>query len=163
MELRRLKKSDYKTLAEQANNPKIAENLTDMFPHPYTEEDAKKFLEESADNSEYRAITYENKFAGVISATKGGKNEEHEAGLGYWLGEEFWGKGIMTKAVSEFVDEYLKENPDIIRLQAKVYPHNLGSARVLEKTGFKYEGTRRTGTKQRGRYLDELVYSYIRN
>lgn len=162
MELRTLVESDYEELAKQANNWNIAENLTDMFPHPYTEDDAKNFLKDAAGNPEFRAITYEGRFAGVISATKGGKNEDHEAGLGYWLGEEFWGKGLMSKAVSNFVDEYLTENPDIMRLQAKVYPHNPGSARVLEKNGFQYEGTRRFGTKQRGRYLDEWVYSYIR-
>lgn len=118
IELRKLQKIDYKELAKQANNKKIAYNLADSFPNPYGEEDAKKFLEESADNQEYRAIIYKNKFAGVISAIKDRKKEDHEAGLGYWLGEEFWGNGIMTKAVAIFLDEYLKQNPGVLRLEA---------------------------------------------
>jgi RimJ/RimL family protein N-acetyltransferase len=51
--------------------------------------------------------------------------------VGYWLGREFWGRGIATRALAEFLEQLI-ERP----LHALVAPHNVGSIRVLEKCGF---------------------------
>jgi RimJ/RimL family protein N-acetyltransferase len=52
--------------------------------------------------------------------------------VGYWLGREFWGRGIATQALGEFL-ELVAERP----LRASVAPANRASVRVLEKNGFR--------------------------
>jgi RimJ/RimL family protein N-acetyltransferase len=52
--------------------------------------------------------------------------------VGYWIGRDFWGQGVATRALAEFLDQVVTERP----LHALVAPHNLGSIRVLEKCGF---------------------------
>jgi RimJ/RimL family protein N-acetyltransferase len=58
-----------------------------------------------------------------------------EREVGYWLGKEFWGKGIATRALAEFL-HYIETRP----LYAHVAKHNIASRRVLEKCGFKVSG-----------------------
>ena len=56
--------------------------------------------------------------------------------IGYWIGREYWGRGIATQALSEFL-KHIQVRP----LLAHVAKHNLGSIRVLEKCGFKFTAT----------------------
>ncbi|HMB22627.1 MAG: GNAT family N-acetyltransferase [Chloroflexota bacterium] len=58
-----------------------------------------------------------------------------EREVGYWLGKEYWGKGIATQALAEFL-HYIETRP----LYAHVAKHNIASRRVLEKCGFKVSG-----------------------
>lgn len=54
--------------------------------------------------------------------------------VGYWIGREYWGKGVATRALSAFLD-VVTERP----IHAHVVPHNAASIRVLEKCGFRLE------------------------
>jgi ribosomal-protein-alanine N-acetyltransferase len=63
----------------------------------------------------------------------------HAAGLGYWLGGEFWGRGIMTEAVAALTD-FCFDNFPLHRISAEVFANNPASARVLEKAGCLFEG-----------------------
>lgn len=74
-----------------------------------------------------RAIIYKEKVAGHILCWK----EKYELRVGYWLGKEFWRKGIATAAVAELLGQ-VKIRP----LFAHVANHNLASKRVLEKNAF---------------------------
>ena len=81
--------------------------------------------------------------------------------IGYWLAKEYRGKGIMTKAIRLFLKEiYKKFNP--VRIVAYTFTFNPKSARVLEKNGFKYEGTRRKIKKIGKRFFDDKIYSRIK-
>jgi RimJ/RimL family protein N-acetyltransferase len=74
-----------------------------------------------------KTIVFEGQVAGnAVSWTQDGRRL-----VGYWLGKEFWGKGLATRALTELVDE-LGTRP----LHAYVAPTNIGSIRVLEKCGF---------------------------
>ncbi len=75
-----------------------------------------------------RTILFEGKVAGNIVAFE----QDGERQVGYWVGREYWGKGIATEALRQFLDE-VKTRP----LYAHVVMHNVGSRRVLEKCGFK--------------------------
>ncbi|HJQ13676.1 MAG TPA: GNAT family N-acetyltransferase [Anaerolineales bacterium] len=75
-----------------------------------------------------------------------------EREVGYWLGKEYWGKGIATKALEEFLKE-IKTRP----LYAHVAKHNIGSRRVLEKCGFTMAGEDRFFSEIFGRNLDEYI------
>ena len=78
-----------------------------------------------------RTILYQGQVAGtVMSFVQGGKRQ-----VGYWIGREFWGKGIATQALVQFLAQ-LKTRP----LYAHVARHNVASLRVLEKCGFSITG-----------------------
>jgi len=79
----------------------------------------------------FKAIVFDGKVAGsMVSWIMEGERE-----VGYWLGKEYWGKGIATQALSEYV-KIVRTRP----LYAHVARHNIGSRRVLEKCGFKVIG-----------------------
>ena len=87
-----------------------------------------------------RTILFDGEVAGnVVSFEMEGKRE-----VGYWIGREFWGKGVATRALAEFVDE-ISERP----LHAWVATSNVGSIRVLEKCGFVHIDTRTTDVEER--------------
>lgn len=82
----------------------------------------------------------------------------HRDVFGYWLGEEFWGQGIMTKVVGSFTDYCLNER-GVVRLEASVFPYNQASMRVLEKAGFEREGYLKKMFLKRGKYLDSVLFA----
>lgn len=74
-----------------------------------------------------------------IGAFRQGNIHCRTAELGYYLAEEYWGKGVMTEAVRLLCEKLFSET-DIIRIFAEPFVHNIGSRRVLEKAGFQLEG-----------------------
>jgi RimJ/RimL family protein N-acetyltransferase len=81
----------------------------------------------------------------------------HTATLGYWLGEDFWGRGIMTEAVAALTDFSFRNFP-LRRISAEVFANNPASARVLEKAGFIFEACLKNNVIKDGEILDSLVY-----
>lgn len=75
-----------------------------------------------------------------------------ERAVGYWLGREYWGKGIATQALSEFLG-YVKLRP----LYAHVAKHNVGSKRVLEKCGFVVFGKGKGFPDASGQEIEEII------
>ena len=74
--------------------------------------------------------------------------------MGYWLGREYWAKGIATRALGQFLR--------IVRLRplyARVAQDNHASIRVLEKCGFAICGEEKGFAPARGKEIDELVLS----
>ena len=78
--------------------------------------------------------------------------------LGYFLGEPFWGKGIITEAVKQIVD-YGFQHFDITRIYARPYGNNPASQKVLEKAGFTLEARIEKNIYKNGEFLDELIYA----
>jgi RimJ/RimL family protein N-acetyltransferase len=74
-------------------------------------------------------------FDGQVAGNLVSWDASGERDVGYWIGREFWGKGIATRALRLFLDEY-KRRP----LHAHVARHNAASRRVLEKCGFVVTG-----------------------
>jgi len=89
----------------------------------------------------------------------------HPAGklleIGYFLVPSERGKGYCTEAVKIMVD-YLFLSKDIVRVQARTDSRNVPSQKVLEKVGFKKEGTMRKCFFIRGEWVDGLLYSILR-
>ena len=69
--------------------------------------------------------------------------------MGYYVSEYYWGNGIGTSAVKQTCN-YVFENTDIIRIFAEPFAHNAASCRILEKSGFEYEGTLRNNAVKNG-------------
>jgi RimJ/RimL family protein N-acetyltransferase len=72
--------------------------------------------------------------------------------VGYWLGKDYWGKGIATRALGEFLKQ-IETRP----LYAHVAKHNIGSRRVLEKCGFIVSGEERFFSQILGKDIEEYI------
>ena len=157
--IRTYKKKDAKSLAKQANNIKIWRNLQDRFPHPYTYTDAEWWIGEVMKESPRTnfVIAIDEKVVGGIGFILKKDVYRKTLEIGYWLGEEYWGKGIMTKAVKLMIN-YGFENFEVIRIEARVFSWNKGSMRVLEKAGFKKEAILKNSFIKQGKVGDEHVY-----
>ena len=163
--IRKWKLSDATDLAMAISNKKIQNNLRDGLPYPYTEQDGANFISDmlSADENETFAfaITVDNKVVGSIGIFRQGNIHRLTAELGYYIAEEYWGRGIMTEAVRQ-ICEYVFDKSDIIRIYAEPFAYNIASCRVLEKAGFQYEGTLRDNAVKNGQVIDMKMYSLLR-
>ena len=144
--LRKWRLSDAKDLATALNNEKILNNLRDGLPFPYTEKDAAEYISAmlSADeNSTFAyAVTVDDRAVGSIGAFRQSNIHCKTAELGYYLAEEYWGRGLMTEAAKQVIVygfEYIGLDVMMIRTGEE----NLASQRIIEKCGFQYEGTLR--------------------
>jgi RimJ/RimL family protein N-acetyltransferase len=157
---------DAAAVAHHANNRKIAERLRDRFPHPYTVQDAKRFLSAVTARDENAkefvlAIDVEGVAVGAIGVILGTDIERVSGELGYWLGEEYWGRGIITAAIRHFAPWAMKRF-HLTRLHADTFHDNPASARVLEKAGFNRESVKRRAAIKFGEIKDLNVYVMLR-
>lgn len=155
--------NDLDNLVRYANNYKIAKNMSDGFPYPYTIEAGKAFIENMASNPNNLvfAININGEAVGAIGVHPQTDIHRKNAEMGYWLAEPFWGKGITSGAIKEIVEIAFK-NFDINRIFARPFGSNLASQKVLEKAGFKLEARFEKTLIKSGELEDELVYA-IRN
>jgi RimJ/RimL family protein N-acetyltransferase len=155
-------KSDAASLVEHANNINVAKNLRDRFPHPYTARDARAFLKHAvaAADPTNLAIDVGGVAVGAIGYVPGRDIERYSAEIGYWLGEEFWGRGIVTEALM-LVTAHAFEQMRFLRLFALPFADNPGSARVLEKAGYLREGLLRSASVKFGVPKDQYLYARI--
>ncbi len=158
--LRPWNENDIESLVKCANNFNIAKNMTDGFPFPYTIADAKKFIEYSLQDNPVHifAIEVHKQAVGGIGIHPQTDIYRKNAELGYWLAEDYWGKGIVTKAIKE-INEFAFKTYDINRVFARPFSSNVASQRVLEKAGFILEGRFEKTIFKNGEYLDELIYA----
>jgi len=147
-------------LAKHANNRKIWLGLRDLFPHPYTIDDANEFLRRELRTQPITnfSIDIDGLAVGGIGIRIGEDVYRHTAELGYWLSEDFWGHGITSEAVPAF-SNYCFENFPLHRIYAEPYANNPASARVLEKAGFVLEGRLKNNVFKDGQILDSLLYA----
>lgn len=162
--LRPLASDDAPLLQQYANNPAIAQRLTNGFPHPYTLQHAQDFIETVSQDQPHKvsAITLHGAFAGCIGLHPQKDIWQHNAELGYWIAQPFWGQGIMTQAVHQVLAYGWSTFPTIQRIFARPFGSNLSSARVLEKAGFQLEARLARTIFKAGVYEDELIYSIWR-
>jgi ribosomal-protein-alanine N-acetyltransferase len=158
--LRPFKETDLQSLVKYANNPKIASNLMDRFPHPFTEEAGKNFIEMTMAHipTQIMTIDINGEASGGIGLHPGDDVYRMNAELGYWLAEPFWGKGIVTEAVKQMIAYGFKHLP-ITRIYARPFGPNIASQRILEKAGMTKEAILKNSFYKNGQYCDEIIYS----
>lgn len=161
--LRPWRKSDLPALVRHANNKKIADQLRDGFPYPYTEADGRSFLKMAMRSKPINvfAIEIDGEAVGSIGFFAQGDVHRLNAEIGYWLAEIHWGKGIMSEVIQVFAD-YVFANYSLVRLYAQVLGNNVASHRVLEKAGFVREAVFKKAIIKNGRLHDEVVYALLR-
>lgn len=104
--------------------------------------------------------TETGRLAGGISLGNIRHGVAKNANIGYWMGERFAGKGLMTEAIG-LVAHFAFETLRLHRLEAACIPQNTRSIRVLEKAGFEREGLLRSYLKINGTWQDHLLYALI--
>ncbi|EXF83890.1 acetyltransferase [Colletotrichum fioriniae PJ7] len=172
-------KTDAAALSTAANSSSVSRYLRDSFPRPYTLADAESWI--ALNSSDGGAPVYNWVIAcpetgrpmGSIGLVPGKDVYARGYELGYWLGEGDWGKGVMGCVVPAFVRWVFEgmgggeEDEDgrrrIERVWAGVFEANKGSQKVLEKSGFVFEGRARRAVVRDEVVMDELLYSVIRD
>ncbi|HKD85467.1 MAG TPA: GNAT family protein [Terriglobales bacterium] len=163
LRVRDWRKDDLDALLRHANNPKIAANLRDQFPHPYTRRDGIDYLNyvRSMDVPMSFATEYGGEAVGGIGFKLGIDIARLSIEMGYWLAEPFWGRGLTTRAVAA-TSEWAFDNYKVVRIFATAFAQNVASIRVLEKSGFQREGTLRRSAVKNGIILDQIMYAKVR-
>lgn len=161
--LRSIADDDHAELVRLADNKKIWKNLRDIFPHPYGDEDGTFFIKlVRKDKTNLRSvIDVDGSFAGMIGAFPQTDVNKYTAEIGYWLGEPYWGKGVMTEAI-RLKCKQVFETTEINRIFAAVFGFNKASAKTLEKNGFQFEGVAREAVFKDGEFYDELRYGLLK-
>ncbi len=156
--------SDVASVARYANNRKIWINLRDAFPHPYTVDDARRFIEAAIgrDPETYFAIVCDGRAVGSIGFGIRTDVERCSAEIGCWVAEEYWGRGIATAALRG-VTEYAMKVHKLARMFAVPFEWNAASCRILEKAGYVYEGRMRKSAVKDGKVIDQLLYAYVKD
>ena len=163
--IREWRLSDANDLAAALSNKNVLDNLRDGIPFPYTADDARDYISAMLGADKNSAFVYaveaDGKAVGSISAFRRDNIHCRTAELGYYLSEEYWGRGIMTDAVKQLC-EYLFANTDIVRIFAEPFAYNISSRRVLEKSGFSLEGIMKNNAFKNGKMLDMALYALIK-
>jgi ribosomal-protein-alanine N-acetyltransferase len=130
--------------------------------HPYTEQDAKAFLELAKDPDKlWLAITLRSDARQIGGIGLRVDKQHQHAELGYWLGVPFWGHGYATEAATEML-RYGFEMLALHRIFASHFKHNPASGRILKKIGMQYEGCQREHLRKWDRFVDSELYGILR-
>ena len=156
MELRQWALPDAKELTNLCNAVD-RHYLSDRLPNPYTEKDAREWLEMVFENEAvtgiYRAIVCNGKLIGSISVER----KDDDAEIGYMLLHKYSNKGITTKAVKQICTIAFKVL-SLEQITAIVFQPNIASIRVLQKDGFKYTASTPDAVIKDGHVYDLLIY-----
>lgn len=154
--------SDAPSLVKYANNPNVARQLRDRFPHPYTAADARQFIQTIAPVRPTMsfAIDVAGEAVGGAGFAPGADVERFSAEVGYWLGEPFWGRGITCEAV-RLLSAYAFDTCNMLRLFALPFADNAQSIRVLEKAGYAREAILRASSVKHGTVHDQALYALV--
>ena len=135
--------------------------LSDRLPNPYTEADADWWLgmvvENEGKEGVWRAIVVDGLIVGSISVERLANVQRNAGSIGYMVLTPFWSQGIGTEAVRQICGIAFQELA-LERIIGEVFPENLASARVLEKNGFRLEGTKVGAVVKGGKVMDVRVY-----
>ncbi|HEY0230003.1 MAG TPA: GNAT family protein [Dokdonella sp.] len=160
--LRAWRPTDLDSLVANASDESVSLGLRDRFPYPYTGNDGRAWLARAVDESDRAwAIEIDGAAVGGVSLHPGSDVHRYSAELGYWLGQRYWGRGIMTTIIDTFAARAM-DAFKLYRVFATVYANNPASARVLEKCGFVREGVQKSAVVKRGELLDVFLYARAR-
>jgi [ribosomal protein S5]-alanine N-acetyltransferase len=161
-DVRSWRASDVESLSRHADNEKIWLNLRDLFPHPYTKRAAREYIKgvrERRPETSF-AIAVDDQAVGGIGFVLHKDVERVSAEIGYWIGEDFWGRGLATDALAA-VTRYAIETHGLTRVFAVPFAWNVASCRVLEKAGYVLEARLQRSAIKNGTITDQFQYAFI--
>lgn len=151
-------------LAVIADNKKVADNLRDGFPNPYSLQDATEWLNIILPENQpprFFAIMVNKQLVGSIGIVTKSDIYRKNFEIGYFLAEEHWGKGIATRAIKAATSYGFKDF-DVVRIYAEPFADNPGSRRALEKAGYRLEATLHRNVIKNGIIKDSCIYSVLK-
>ena len=165
--------TDTERLQKLLDDEEVARNLKRV-PFPYSHEAAVEFVRTLTDQKldlpamtglrvggkSCWAVHHQGELAGMLGLTPGVGAEAGDFNLGYWLGRQYWGQGLASRAVSAAC-RWAFEQAGARRVSASVFAWNPASIRVLEKNGFQYEGCRRRAIVRLGNECDLCNYGLL--
>ncbi|KAK4555566.1 hypothetical protein LTR86_007319 [Recurvomyces mirabilis] len=182
--VRQWRHTDAASGSHHGGNIKVWNNLRNRMPHPYTEANAAGWINFCHDTANHRgsgtwspetgfqgpkiptgyAIAINGEAVGSIGLNFADEKDVylHQAELGYWLGEEHWGQGVMSKVVPAFVHWAFKTFGILFRINGATSGNNVASAKLLKKAGFEYEGRRPNFITKNGVTTAELIWGVLR-
>jgi len=137
--------------------------MTERFPHPYTRDAAQLWVDAAIGKqpTENYVIEVDGALAGGIGLRPHAGESAGVAEFGYWLGRDYWGRGIATEA-ARLLTAFAFARRKLRRLEAHVFAPNVPSAHVLEKCGFVREAVLREAFIDReGAIVDGLLYALL--
>ncbi|KAI8962391.1 acyl-CoA N-acyltransferase [Daldinia sp. FL1419] len=158
--------SDAEPMSAAANFPEIVQYMRNTFPHPYTVENAKSWINFATSGDpivNFAILTLDGAFAGAIGLNPHKDIESRTWEIGYWIGMDYWGKGMATSALKAFSIWAFSHYPELLRIEAGVFSENVASQKVLERVGYTKEGLRRQAVFKKGKIIDQVTYSLIRD
>ena len=162
--IRPWKKADKIPLLQLVNNKKIWDNVRDRLPFPYTEKDADEWLKLNVGITPVLnyVIEVDGKFAGSIGMVPCEDVHRCNMEIGYWMGEPYWNKGIITEAISQIVEIIWNDYPEVIRIFANVYEFNNASMKALLKNDFALEAIHKKAVIKNNLLMDEYLWVKLR-
>lgn len=161
--LRAWRAGDAESLAHHANNIRVWRNMSEGFPYPYSLEVAQHWVDrghlEFGGNN--WAIACDDIAVGGAGIHPGAGHAACSVEIGYWLGEAFWGRGVVTQ-VAAALTRIAFEPSAVTRVFAPVHADNPASMRVLEKNGFELEGRQRRSVLKAGVPIDITTWARLR-
>ncbi|EFJ08235.1 hypothetical protein SELMODRAFT_131939 [Selaginella moellendorffii] len=159
--LREFRASDIDDMMEWAMDDAVTEFLV---WETYTSRDAavEFFHAFIVPHPWFRAICWADVAIGSLSLTPGSGIHACRAELGYVLARRYWGRGIMTAAVTAAVEQGFRELQSIARIEAIVFRENAASQRVLIKAGFASTGLQRSYVIVKNKLRDCYVFEMVR-
>ena len=158
--------TDAASLTRHVGSYSVARNMS-AIPYPYSLQHAEEWIGTASSGTPETpfAIAIGEEVVGGIGLEVCDPRRlavsDHCAEIGYWLGESFWSRGIMSDAVVAFT-EWAFAELHLVRIHAAVYARNPASARVLEKAGYEFEGRMRARYFKDGEFIDGLMFAKIR-
>ena len=153
---------DAASVAAAANDRRIWGQLRDLFPYPYALTDAEAYIARvgAVDPPRSQAIVVDGRAVGGVGLELMSDVNRRTAEIGYWLGVEYWGRGIATEAVA-LVTAWAFDAHGLLRIFAQPFAENHASRRVLEKAGYVFEGTMRRSAVKDGVVRDQCLYARL--
>ena len=158
--LRKFELADKQNLVKILNHTSVIQYLSSKIPHPYTESDAEWWISTGSLSGYVYAIELNNELIGCIGVNPGEFEYSRSGEIGYWLSPDYWGKGIVTRAVNQVVEKVFSETK-LNRIFACVFSGNQASMKVLSKCEFKLEGIFQKAIFKDGQYFDNHVFSCL--
>ncbi|MDB5225950.1 MAG: acetyltransferase [Bacteroidota bacterium] len=163
LKLRPWCEEDKQELQRIANNSNVTKYLRERFPHPYTKNDAERWvsLNIMGLHETHFCIEYNGKPAGGIGIDIQNDIHKYTAEMGYWLGEEYWNKGIVTQCI-QTVTPFFINKFQLKRIYATASVGNVASIKALERAGYTFEGTMKNYAHKDGVDLDGTLYAFTK-
>lgn len=165
--VRKLKCSDVKDIYKNINSKNVTKWMSNK-SYPLDKNKILKYIKKTIkDEKENKVATFgialkeNNRIIGVIDLSHIDiKNKNAE--IGYWIGEKYWGKGLIMEAIG-IVLKFAFNRLRLHRIYATLCEENVRSERVLKKCLFKYEGLLRDARYKHKKWHNELIYSILKN